>query len=271
MARELFGEGKILIGVVHLLPLPGSARWNGNLKSVMNRARLEAGILQDGGAHGVIVENFGDAPFSTGQVGPDTVSGITLAVNAVKDAVGLPIGINMLRSDAYSAMAVAAATETDFIRVNVHYGVMVAEEGIIQGKAHETLRYRRSLGAQERVKIFADVLVKHAVPLGSVDMAQVARETVARGLADVLVVSGPATGAAAALDDVEVVKKAVPHVPVLIGSGIDEGNVLDFLALADGAIVGTSLKVDGIVGNPVDPLRVQRLAHRFSEMGRGGG
>ena len=202
MTEALFGVRKAFIGVVHLPPLPGSPRWRGDMEAVLGQAREEAHLLAEGGADGIIVENFGDAPFTTGHVGPHTVAAMTLAVQAVMERVSLPIGINMLRNDPYSALAVAVATGARFIRANVHYGVMVAEEGLIQGRADETLRYRRALGADGKVKIFADVLVKHAVPLGTTDISQVARETVHRGLADALIVTGPATGTSADVDDV---------------------------------------------------------------------
>ncbi len=265
MARELFGPGKVLIGVVHLLPLPGSPRWNGNLKSVLNRAKMEAGFLQDGGAHGVIVENFGDTPFKTGRVEPETVAAMTLAVEQVRSAVSLPVGINMLRNDAISALAVAVATGADFIRVNVHYGVMATDEGIVEGEAHETTRRRRSLNAD--VQILADVLVKHASPVGQTDIAHVAQETSRRALADGLIVSGPATGQPTNSFDVSVVRRAVPDGFVLVGSGINEQNVWRILEHADGAIVGTSLKGEGIVTNPVEPDRVRRLAEIFESLG----
>ncbi len=264
MARELFGPGKILIGVVHLLPLPGSPRWNGNLKSVLNRARMEAGILQDGGAHGIIVENFGDAPFRTGRVEPETVSAMTLAVEHVRSGASVPVGVNMLRNDAISALAVAASTGAEFIRVNVHYGVMATDEGIVEGEAHETTRRRRSLNAD--VQILADVLVKHATPVGQTDIGLVAQETTRRALADGLIVSGPATGQPANSFDVSVVRRAVPDGFVLVGSGINESNVWRILEHADGAIVGTSLKREGIAANPVDPARVRRLAEIFASM-----
>ncbi len=266
MLKALFGGSKALIGVVHLLPLPGSPRWQGDMKAVLVRAQAEALALAQGGADGIIVENFGDAPFTTGPVGPHTVAAMTLAVRAVREVVSLPVGINMLRNDPYSALAVAVVTGARFIRANVHYGVMVADEGLIQGKAHETLRYRRALEAEEKVKIFADVLVKHATPLGSTDIAHVARETVHRGLADALIVTGPATGTPADLTDVTKVKSAVPDVPVLVGSGVDESNAEAFLAFADGAIVGTSLKVNGVIRNPIDHVRVKSLAQRIKAL-----
>ena len=264
MARELFGPGKILIGVVHLLPLPGSPRWNGNLKSVLNRARMEAGVLQDGGAHGIIVENFGDSPFRTGRVEPETVAAMTLAVERVRDSVSLPVGINMLRNDAISALAVAVATGAEFIRVNVHYGVMATDEGIVEGEAHETTRRRRYLNSD--VKIMADVLVKHAAPMGQTDIGLVAQETTRRALADGLIVSGPATGQPTNSFDVSAVRRAVPDGFLLVGSGISESNVQRILEHADGAIVGTSLKKEGVVSKPVDPDRVRRLAEIFASL-----
>ena len=264
MARELFGSGKVLIGVVHLLPLPGSPRWNGNLKSVLNRARMEANILQDGGAHGIIVENFGDAPFRTGRVEPETVAAMTLAVEHVRNGASVPVGINMLRNDAVSALAVAVATGCEFIRVNVHYGVMATDEGIVEGEAHETTRRRRSLNTD--VQILADVLVKHAAPMGQTDIGLVAQETSRRALADGLIVSGPATGQPTNSFDVSVVRRAVPDGFVLVGSGLNESNVHRILEHADGAIVGTSLKKEGVVTKPVDPDRVRRLADIFASM-----
>ena len=265
MLQDLFGTAKAFIGVVHLPPLPGSPRWQGDMGQVLDWARRDAKILAAGGVHGLIVENYGDAPFEPGRVEAHTVAAMTLATQAVKQDVDLPVGINMLRNDPMSAIAVAVTTGAQFVRINIHYGVMAADEGIMEGKAHETLRYRRAMGGEDQVKIFADVLVKHAVPLGTADLSYLARETVERGLADVLIVSGSATGEEALPRDLDLIKSSVPQVPVLVGSGIDESNIGTFLSVGDGAIVGTSLKVDGKIDNPVDPDRVARLAAKFSE------
>ncbi len=265
MARQLFGEGKIFIGVVHLPPLPGSPRWDGDMGRVLDQAEGEALTLANGGANGVIVENFGDAPFRIGRVEPDTVAAMTLAVDRVRRATSLPVGINMLRNDAASALSVAVAAEAQFIRVNVHYGVMAADEGLVEGEAFATMRRRRSLGTD--VKILADVLVKHAVPLGPVDLALMAKETTYRGLADGLIVTGPVTGQPAIAGDVATVRQAVPEGLVLVGSGVDLSNAGELLAYADGAIIGTSLKRDGLVSNPIDPERVERMAEVIRAMG----
>lgn len=265
LMNSLFKATKVFIGVVHLPPLPGSPRWGGDMARVLAQAEEEAQVLDRGGAHGIIVENFGDAPFRIGRVDPVTVSAMTLALDRVRAVTALPLGINMLRNDALSALAVAVATSADFIRVNVHYGVMAADEGLVEGEAHVTMRRRRELGVD--VKILADVLVKHAVPLGPADLGLTARETVLRGLADGLIVSGPVTGQPAEASDVATVRQALPEAFILVGSGVDEANARKLLSLSNGAIVGTSLKRDGLVTNRLDPERVLRMADIIRNMG----
>ena len=264
--QSLFGESKIFIGVIHLPSLPGSPRWGGDLSAVLGQAEREAATLTEGGANSIIVENFGDAPFRIGRVEPETVAAMTRAVNLVCNSTPLPVGVNMLRSDALSALAVAVAAEAQFIRVNIHYGTMAADEGLVTGEAFDTLR-RRRLMAADHVAILADVLVKHAVPLGEPDLALIARETAYRGLADALIVTGPVTGQPAVAADVATVRKAVADRPLLVGSGVDASNASQFLAHADGAIVGTSLKKDGIITNPIDLERVRATAKAFLEAG----
>ena len=264
MSRDLFGPSKTFIGVVHLLPLPGSPQWGGDMRAVIDRAEDEANILEQGGVDGIIVENFGDVPFRTGRLDPETIAGMTVAVDRVQGVVSVPVGINMLRNDARSALGIAAVTGAKFIRVNVHYGVMAAEEGLIEGEAYQTMRHRKYLGLD--VKILADVLVKHAVPLGSVDLGLIARETAQRGLADGLIVSGAATGLETASSDVSVVRQAVPDGLILVGSGVTEKNIWSVIEHSDGAIIGTSLKEDGIVTNRVDPDRVRRMAEIFRSL-----
>jgi hypothetical protein len=264
MGRQLFGASKVFIGVVHLPPLPGSPRWGGDLEPVLGQAEEEAVALERGGANGIIVENFGDAPFRIGPVPPETVAAMTLAVARVRQATSLPVGINMLRNDARSALGVAVATGAAFIRVNIHYGVMAADEGLVQGEAFETLRQRRALGAD--IQILADVLVKHAVPLGPVDLKLMARETAYRGLADGLIITGPVTGQPPKAADVALARQAVPDRLLLVGSGVEASNARELLAHADGAIIGTSLKYGGLVANRIDAERVKRLAQVIRAM-----
>jgi hypothetical protein len=248
-----------LIGVVHLRPLPGSPGWTGSMAAVVAAAIADARAYERGGADALFVENFGDRPFTRHAVGPETVAALAVAGQAVRVAVRLPIGFNVLRNDAAAALALCAACGGSFIRVNVHTGAMLTDQGLIEGQAFHTLRQRRALCPD--VKIFADVHVKHAVPLGNLAIEIAARDTAERGMADALIVSGTGTGVAADLADVERVRNACPDTPLLLGSGVTVANVAHYLRLADAVIVGSSLKRGGEVGQPVDPRRVAALKH----------
>jgi len=262
MLQELFGTIKPVIGVVHLLPLPGSHRYGGDMEAVFERAEQEAAALASGGVHGIIVENFFDAPFTKGRVDTATACALALVAKRITAIANLPLGINALRNDGHSAMAVAAAADAQFIRVNVYTGAMLTDQGIIEGEAHELLKYRRLLGADRRIRILADVMVKHASPLTPfADIRQVAKDTVHRGLADGVIVSGTGTGSAPDLNDLNAVREALPNTPLFIGSGADKDNLGKLLATADGVIVASSLKRQGILENPVDVDRVRSFVN----------
>ena len=248
---------KLLVGMVHLLPLPGSPGWRGSMQDVTRRALQDAAVLEQAGFDALLVENFGDAPFVPERVPPVTVAGLTAVLTRLSEATRLPFGVNVLRNDAASALGIAVATGARFIRVNVHSGAMLTDQGWISGRAHETVRERAQLNAP--VAICADVLVKHATPLPGVDLVELARDTRLRGQADVLIVTGTATGAPASPERARLVKHALPDAPVWIGSGVNADTVNELLAIADGAIVGTALKLDGTITNPVDPQRAQTL------------
>ena len=261
--KTLFAKHhKLLIGVVHLQPLPGAPRWRGNMESVIEFAVNDARAYERGGAHAVFIENFGDVPFTKGSIAPETLAAMAAAGRAIRQAVDLPIGFNVLRNDARAALALCAVCDGAFIRVNVHTGAMLTDQGLIEGNAYETLRYRQRVcpGAQ----IFADVHVKHAVPLGNWSIEDAARDTVERGLADALIVSGAGTGLQADLADVERVRRTAPTTRILLGSGTTLANVRAFLPAADGFIVGSSLKLGGKLSNPIDPKRVAALARAIS-------
>ncbi|HEY9600383.1 MAG TPA: BtpA/SgcQ family protein [Allocoleopsis sp.] len=239
------------------MPLPTSPRWGGSLKAVIDRAEREVTALASGGVDGVIVENFFDAPFTKNQVDPAVVSAMTLIVQRLMNLVTLPVGINVLRNDAQSAMAIATCVRAQFIRVNVLTGVMATDQGFIEGQAHELLRYRRELGSD--VKILADVLVKHARPLGSPNLTTAVQETIERGLADGVILSGWATGSPPNLEDLELASAAAHGTPVFIGSGADWENISTLMQAADGVIVSSSLKRRGKIEQPIDPIRVSQF------------
>jgi membrane complex biogenesis BtpA family protein len=224
---------------------------------VIERAEQEATALAAGGVDGLIIENFFDAPFTKQQVDPAVVSAMTLIVDRIKNLVVLPIGLNVLRNDAHSALAIATCVNAQFIRVNVLTGVMATDQGIIEGQAHELLRYRRELGSE--VKILADVLVKHARPLGTPNLTTAVQDTIERGLADGVILSGWSTGSPPSFEDLELAVAAAKGTPVFIGSGADLDNIGRLLPAADGVIVASSLKRHGKITEPVDPIRVSQF------------
>jgi membrane complex biogenesis BtpA family protein len=254
---DLVGARKAVIGMVHLAPLPATPRWGGSMEAVIRAALADARALAEGGVDALLVENWGDAPFTSGRVDAATVAAMGVVIGEVRRAVALPLGVNVLRSDTLSALAVAAAAGARFVRVNVHVGAVVTDQGLLQSAAYDSLRYRRLLGLD--IKILADVQAKHGMPLAPVAIEQEARDCVSRGLADGLVVSGTATGEPTSLEDLERVRGAAGTVPLLVGSGATAETAARLLSIADGLIVGTALKQEGIVTNPVDPRRVRRL------------
>ncbi|MBD2325431.1 photosystem I biogenesis protein BtpA [Alkalinema sp. FACHB-956] len=255
--KQIFRTPNPIIGVVHLMPLPTSPRWGGSLRAIVDRAEQEATALAAGGVDGIIVENFFDAPFPKDQVDPAVVSAMTVVIQRLQSLVTVPIGINVLRNDARSAIAIASCVEAPFIRVNVWTGAMVTDQGVIEGKAHELMRYRRELGSD--VKIFADVLVKHARPLGTPNLTTAVQDTIERGLADAVIFSGWATGSPPDLQDLELASSAAQDTPVFIGSGATWENIPQLMQAADGVIVSSSLKRQGKRDNPIDPIRVSRF------------
>jgi membrane complex biogenesis BtpA family protein len=255
--NQIFNTDNPIIGVVHLLPLPTSPRWGGDLKAAIDRAEQEATALASGGVNGIIVENFFDAPFAKDQVNPAIVSAMTLIVHRLMNLVTVPIGINVLRNDAQSALAIASCVGAQFIRVNVFNGVMATDQGLIEGNAHHLLRYRRELGSD--VKILADVLVKHGRPLGSPNVTTAVRETIERALADGVILSGWSTGSPPNLEDLELARAAAGGTPVFIGSGADWENIPTLIRAADGVIVSSSLKRHGRITQPIDPSRVSQF------------
>lgn len=262
---DAFWSRAPLIGMVHLLPLPGSPRWNAatnTLDAVLDAAARDARALRDGGANAVMVENFFDAPFAKDNVPPHTVAALTRAVCAVRNAAGdLPVGVNVLRNDARAAIGIAHVCGAQFVRINVYVGAAVTDQGIIEGAARAAVLLRRELGAN--VALLADVFVKHAAQLGDpaqTSLEDAARDAALRGLADALIVSGAHTGAATSPAEVSRVRAAVSGTPVLVGSGFGVNTAGALLgAGANGAIVGTSLKQSGAVAAPVEAARVRAL------------
>jgi membrane complex biogenesis BtpA family protein len=254
-----------LVGMVHLLPLPGSPGFGGSVDRVIEIAAEDAGVLVDAGFTALMVENFGDAPFFADTVPPETIAAMALAVSRVAET-GTTVGVNVLRNDAAAALGIAAATGARFIRVNVLTGTMFTDQGPITGRAAEVARDRSRLAPD--VEIWADVLVKHAVAPPGTDTRQVARDTIERGGADALIVSGPGTGQELDLDEAIAVRDAVPDGTRLVaGSGVDVDNLDRLLGVVDTFVVGSSIKVDRDPNKRPDALRAKAFVERAAERG----
>jgi len=266
LTRQAFADrfGRhALIGMVHLKPLPGAPLYGGSIDVVIEAALADALAIAAGGGTAILFENFGDRPFEKNRAAAITIAAMTRAIAEVARQVRLPFGVNVLRNDAASALAIAAATGGSFIRVNVHTGAMLTDQGIIEGRAAETLRLRASLAPE--VAIFADHFVKHAVPLAAIDPVQSAKDLRLRGLADALIVTGAETGAAPDAAKLAMLREVV-DAPLLIGSGLSAANAEAF-SDADGAIVGTAIKRDADVDQPVSAERLGEIAARFRARG----
>lgn len=257
----LFGRPKALIGVVHLLPLPGAPRYEGGgVEAIYARGLADARAYLEGGLDGVIVENHGDIPFAKpGAIGPEVAAHMAVITDRIRAACGRPVGVNVLANAPIPALAIASAGGAGFIRVNQWANAYVANEGLMDGEAAAAMRYRASL-RQKGIRIFADAHVKHGAHAITGDRAV---EELVRDLvffdADAIIATGQRTGHAADLGYIRAIKQA-SHLPTLVGSGVTPDNVAAILDVVDGVIVASSLKAGGVWWNPVEPARVRAFA-----------
>ncbi|WP_455285548.1 BtpA/SgcQ family protein [[Eubacterium] cellulosolvens] len=264
--QKTFGTRKPLIGMIHLLPLPGAPRYGGDgISRALDAALRDARALQAGGIDGLLMENYGDSPFKPTPSDPETVASMTAIGREISRQVDLPMGVNVLRNGALAALAIAHAVCARFIRVNVLTESLMTDQGVINACAHDLMRYRKQIGAAA-VQIYADVRSKHAAPIVSRPVEESARDTAYRGMADALIVTGPHTGAEPDRDQLRRIKQSVPDKAVLIGSGLASRNAVRLLGEADGAIVGTSLKQNGKIERPIDETRVKELVRSIARL-----
>lgn len=252
---------KTLIGMLHLLPLPGSPLFAGNFRQVINTAIEDALALRDGGADAILVENYGDVPYYVRHVPIITIVAMGHIIDTIKSRLDqdFPIGVNV-QFDAYEAeLALAAVNEAAFIRIEGFVDTLITDTGLVMPCAAEVTRLRRytCLG---NVQIWADVQVKETQVLGNRSVVESARSAV-KNLADAVVVTGTTTGASPSVEIVKAIKETV-SVPVIVGSGVNASNARQLLRYADAAIVGTSLKEKG----RVSPEKVRKLKQVFKNL-----
>ena len=259
--RTIFGRAdRVLIGMVHLAPLPGAPEYlGGGIDPILDRALSDADAYVAAGFDGLIVENHGDIPFlKPDRIGPETAAHMAVIAKRVRAVSGLPVGINVLANAALHALAVASAASAAFIRVNQWANAYIANEGFIEGAAAEALRYRSALRA-ETIRIFADAHVKHGAHAIVQDrpVVELIRD-VEFFSADVVIATGQRTGDAADVDYIRLFRQATT-LPLLVGSGVTPATAAQILSVADGVIVGSALKREGVWWNPVD----RDSAHAF--------
>ena len=262
--QDIFGRAEgVLIGVVHLLPLPGSPDYDGGgAEAIYARGLADAGAYAAAGFDGLIVENHGDIPFSKPEdIGPETAAHMAVVTDRIARTTGLPLGINVLANAALHALAIASAAGAKFVRVNQWANAYVANEGFIEGAAAKATRYRSALRAPE-IRVFADAHVKHGAHAIVQDrpVAELVRD-VEFFNADVVIATGQRTGHTAEFDYIRSIKAAT-SLPALVGSGVTPENVQGILSLVNGVIVASSLKVDGAWWNAVEPSRAKSFVAR---------
>ncbi len=259
--RDLFKNDKAIIGMVHLLPLPGAPGYKGwSIDVIEEHALREAKIYEENGLDGVIVENMWDLPYYSGasRIPPEEMAAQAVVARHVVKNVSIPVGITVIHNGGRVALAIAKAAGAKFIRVCLYTGAAIWDTGEFDhGVAADLVRLRKALYAED-IKFFVDVVKKHSVVFPGIDL-----ETHAKWadfyLADAIIVTGRMTGEAPSPEDIAKVKSVVGDTPVLVGSGLTPENAEKLLKHADGAIVGTYFKVHGITQNPVDPERVRKL------------
>lgn len=250
---------RAVIGMLHVPALPGAPRNELSWPAIQDFVARDAAALAEGGVTALMIENFGDTPFFPRRVPSETIAYLTVLARQIASAhPDLPLGINVLRNDGLAALAIADATGARFIRVNVYTGARVADQGLLEGEAHRIQALRKQ--SDSKVAVFADVQVKHSSPLGAErPLEDEIEDTVRRGGAAGVILSGAATGRPTALNEVKRARKAAAGGLVLVGSGVDARNVRSYLASADAVIVGSSLKQNGRVESPVELARVRQL------------
>lgn len=260
MLEKIFEKRKPIIGVIHSKPLPGAPKYKGEpMDSVYEFAINEAKRFEEGGVDGIIVENGWDIPFAKPEdIGFETVTSMSVMSELVARETSLPIGVNCLANAAFASLTIGKASRSDFIRVNQWCNAYVANEGIIEGRAAQVLRDRARLHADD-IAVFADVHVKHGSHSICADrsIGEMTRDAEWFD-ADVLIATGNRTGDPTQVSEVQNIKESA-NLPVIIGSGLNIDNCASLMEVADGAIVATSLKKDGVWWNEVDVERVKKL------------
>jgi membrane complex biogenesis BtpA family protein len=259
MQRNLSGfeHKQPIIGVLHLLPLPGAPRFGGNTRRIGEHALAGAAALVEGGVDAILIENFGDTPYSAKRAPRETIAWMSRLGGLIRDKYDLPLGVCVLRNDGRAALAIAHSIEAQFIRVCILGSPRVTDQGLLQGNAYKLVRDRARLDAD--IKIFADVDIKHSYPLSaSYSLKADAADLISRSHADALIITGTATGAPISDTDLSELRE-ISDAPIIVGSGVTDKNIKQLSNGASGFIIGTSLKESKQRDAPISASKVRAI------------
>lgn len=255
-------QTKTIVGMVHCLPLPGTAEFDGDYQKIISHAVTDAITLEKAGVDAIIVENMGDTPFSA-LLNTAQIASLSAAAFAVSQAVNIPIGIDAAFNDCKASLAIAGITGASFVRVPVFVDTVLFTDGFIYPCAKECMDYRKQMGL-EHIKLLADVQVKHAhMLLPHIKVEVSAKEAQSNG-ADAIIVTGSEIGLETPIDMIAKVKGVV-SIPVFAGSGVNAANIKEQMKIADGGIIGSSLKKNGVLTNPIDYDLVCEVIHGLNK------
>jgi len=256
-----------VIAMVHFGAMPGAPLYDAKagIEGIIAGARKDLAALQAAGVDAVMFGNENDRPYEF-KVDAASTATMAYAIGALRSEIKVPFGVNVLW-DPMSTMALAAATGASFVR-EIMTGTYASDMGPWTPDAGAALRYRDRLGRND-VAVLFNVCAEFAYSLDQRSLPDRARSAVFSSIPDAILVSGAITGEAAAMSDLESVKKVMPDVPVLANTGVKHSTVGDVLRVADGVIVGSSLKVDGNTWNAVDPDRAAEFMRIVRQVRKG--
>ena len=255
--NRVFGTGKPVIAMVHFGALPGAPLYNAQagIEGLIDGVSKDLEALQEAGFDAVMFGNENDRPYEF-SVDAASTAAMAYVIGRVRDKIRIPFGVNVLW-DPISSIALAAATGASFVR-EIFTGTYASDMGLWMSDAGKAMRYRARLHRGDLAMLY-NVSAEFAWSLDQRSLPDRARSAVFSSIPDAILVSGQITGEAAKLSDLEAVKKALPDTPVLANTGVKHTTVAEVLKIADGCIVGSSLKVDGNTWNAVDPDRAQEF------------
>ena len=258
--EELFGTTKPIIAMVHLGALPGSPLFDAEagLKGLIKNAAADLEALQGAGVDAVMFGNENDRPYEF-EVDKASTASAAYIIGKLKSNIDVPFGVNMLW-DPMSTIALGAATDAQFVR-EIFTGSYSSDMGAWNPNAGKAVRYRDRLGRSDLLMLY-NISAEFAYSLDQRPLPDRARSAVFSSIPDAILVSGQITGEAASLSDLESVKKVLPYTPVLANTGVNLNTVKDVLRVADGCVVGSSLKLNGDTWQCVDPDRAKDFMKR---------